>query len=184
MNILKFSYGKWVRGMANNFVFEDYSIYVKNYIEKQCQIALKEAAGEILSAVKRNTRVGKSKGGGTRNSWEVRINEAEKRADIGSKSKNAIWEEFGTGEYAAETGHTGRAGYWIYVKDSSGEGKPDQPLNKTYTLEEAKRVMAIMRSKGLDAYYTKGKRPSRALFNAFNSKKKTVKKIFEKHLGG
>jgi hypothetical protein len=43
--------------------------------------------------------------------------------------------------------------------------------SKVYTLEEAKRVVAMLRKKGLEAYYTKGKRGTRA----FEKAKTTVK---------
>ena len=162
-------------------IFEDFTVKVKAELNNRLIIALETAAATLLKGAQDNTR---NDTGETRQGWKKHIEHSELTAYIGNIKENAIWEEFGTGEYAAETGHTGRAGYWVYVKNSSGEGKPDRPLNKTYTLEEAKRIMAILRSKGLEAYYTKGKRPSRALYKAFKAKKKTVEKIFQDELGG
>lgn len=150
--------------------FIDNSIQVKAELNDATIAWLYEAAGEIESAAKRNSRVASSD---TKNSWEYKVDEAEGRATIGNPLENAIWEEFGTGEYALNK--DGRKGYWVFVKGS--KKRSDDP--KTYTLEEAKRVVAIMRSKGLDAYYTKGKKPSRALFNAFAKNEAKVKRRLE-----
>ena len=54
-----------------------------------------------------------------------------------------------------------------------------QVCGTKYTLEEAKRAMAILRSKGLDAYYTKGKKPSRAFWNAYNKVKPKIAKYLK-----
>lgn len=163
--------------MADNVVFEDYSIRVMNAISEHINIALEEGAGEMESAVKRNQDRYKDTGD-TTNSWTHKVVESEHKAYIGSPLMNAIWEEFGTGEHAADG--KGRAGYWVFVK-GSGESEVSKPT-KAYTLEEAKRIMAIMRSKGLEAYYTNGKRPRRHLEKAFNDKKEKIKKIIQKRL--
>lgn len=66
----------------------------------------------------------------------------------------APYVEYGTGLFAEGGG--GAGGYWVYVRNSdSTSSKP----SKRYTLEEAKQVVAIMRSKGLDAVYTNGQHP-------------------------
>ena len=67
---------------------------------------LEEAAGEIESAAKRNSRV---KSGDTRGSFQHKVVESEHTAYVGSNHENAIWEEFGTGEYALEG--NGRKGW-------------------------------------------------------------------------
>lgn len=65
----------------------------------------------------------------------------------------APYVEYGTGLFAE---NSPTSGYWVYVRNSSSSSnKP----SKRYTLEEAKQVVAIMRSKGLDAVYTNGQHP-------------------------
>ena len=114
-------------------IFEDYSIEVKNAMSNLISAALEEAAGELESEVKRNTRV---KTGQTKNSFRHIVAEEEQTAYIGSDQENAIWEEFGTGEHALEG--NGRQGGWVYV-DEQGEGhftrgkKPSRAFHKAYT---------------------------------------------------
>ena len=97
-----------------DFEFHDYSIKVKDAIADIRTAALEEAAGEIESQTKRNTKV---KTGRTKNSWQHKV--AEDTAYIGSNYDNAIWEEFGTGDYALEG--NGRKGGWFY-EDEEGNG--------------------------------------------------------------
>lgn len=102
--------------MANKVVFEDYSIKVKTEIDDRIIAALEECAGEIESQTKSNTRVDT---GRTKNSFQHKVVDSELTAYIGSDYENAIWEEFGTGEYALEG--NGRKGGWVYV-DEKGKG--------------------------------------------------------------
>lgn len=143
--------------MANDVQFVDNHIQVINAIADAVNAFLEEAAGELESEAARNTRVDS---GDTKSKWDHRVTESQHEAIVGNPLENAIWEEFGTGEYALN--HDGRKGYWVYVKGSTSKSKS----SKTYTLEEAKRICASLRKKGLDAYYTKGKRPSRAFHKA------------------
>ena len=142
--------------------FTDNSIEVMNSIEQAAIKFLHEVAGELEAQVKRNTRVDTSQ---TKKSWADKIDKSNLKAYVGSPLENAIWEEFGTGEFAING--DGRKGYWVFVK--GGGVKSKSP--KTYTLEQAKRAVAILRKKGLEAYYTKGKRGTRA----FEKAKTTVK---------
>lgn len=123
--------------------FEDYTIRVQSIIDNRINIALEEAAGELESAVKRNTRVDT---GQLKNSWQHKVVESEHKAYIGSPLENAIWEEFGTGEHAKETGHQGRETPWRY-QNRKGEWRT-----------------------------TTGKKPSRAFDKAYNSLKEKIKK--------
>ena len=97
-------------------IFEDYTIQVQNAIANNAVAALEESAGELESQVKRNqTRV---KTGKTKNSWQHIVDESTLTAHVGSPDENAIWEEFGTGEYALNG--DGRKGGWRY-KDEKGD---------------------------------------------------------------
>jgi len=79
-------------------------------------IAYLYEAGESLSSqVADNSRVGK---GELKGSWNYRVDESKGATTIGSPLENAIWEEFGTGEYALNG--DGRKGGWYY-KDEKGK---------------------------------------------------------------
>lgn len=95
--------------------FKDYSIEVKAAINNAIIAFLHEAAGEIESQVKRNTPVdtGQLKG-----SWDYKVDESKGEAVIGSPLENAIWNEFGTGQYALHG--DGRKTPWKY-QDVKGE---------------------------------------------------------------
>ena len=115
--------------------FHDFSIQVKAAIEASADAVLEEVAGELESQVKRNTAV---KTGQTKGSWThtIRSGGNTHEAVIGSPMENAIWEEFGTGEYALNG--NGRKGGWFYV-DEEGKGHythgkhPRRPFWKAYT---------------------------------------------------
>lgn len=96
--------------------FKDNSMAVKAALNDAVLQYLHEAAGELEAQTKRNqTRVdtGQTKGG-----WTHVVDESNLEATVGNPLENAIWEEFGTGEYALEG--NGRKGGWKY-KDAKGE---------------------------------------------------------------
>lgn len=99
-----------------DFKFEDNTMKVIDAMNDKINAVLEECAGEMESAVKRNSRVKTSQ---TKNSFQHYVNDAEHEAVIGSPLENAIWEEFGTGEHALKG--NGRKGGWYYV-DDEGEG--------------------------------------------------------------
>ena len=96
--------------------FHDFTIKVTEVMEDKINAVLEEVSGELESQAKRNTRVDTSK---TKNAWSHHVDDARHEATIGNPEENAIWEEFGTGEYALEG--NGRKGGWFY-KDEKGEG--------------------------------------------------------------
>jgi len=95
--------------------FENNSIQIKAALNEKTIAFLHEAAGEIESQVKRNTPVdtGQLKG-----SWGYKVDEGKGEATIGSSLENAIWNEYGTGQYALMGG--GRKTPWKY-KDIHGK---------------------------------------------------------------
>lgn len=102
--------------MAGSVKFEDYSVAVKGVLEDAAIQYLHEAAGELEAQTKRNQkRVGT---GQTKGQWTYVVDEDKLEATIGNPLENAIWEEFGTGEYALNG--DGRKGGWVY-KDEKGE---------------------------------------------------------------
>lgn len=129
--------------------FEDNRVKVEEAIRDGVIAFLYEAIGELQSQVMRNTRV---KTGQTKGSWEYTVDEEKLEAMVGSALENAIWEEFGTGEYALKG--NGRKGGWFYV-DEDGKG-----------------------------HFTYGKKPTKALHNAFVRLKPSIMAQLEKVLKG
>ena len=95
--------------------FTDNSAQVIAALDNAVREYLYEAGGEIEAQVKRNTKVGT---GQLKNSWSYRVDEGKGETTIGSPLENAIWEEFGTGEYALHG--DGRKGGWNY-QDEKGQ---------------------------------------------------------------
>lgn len=129
--------------------FEDNSIKCKEAIKKAGIAWLHEAAGELEAQTKRNTAVDS---GQTKGSWQYKVDESQGKAVVGSNYENAIWEEFGTGEYALN--NDGRKTPWSY-QDVNG---------KWHT--------------------TTGKKPRRALWNAFTSLKSRLISLAEDKFRG
>ena len=122
--------------------FKDYSREVNEKINQAAITWLEEASGELEAQTKRNTKVDT---GQTKGSWEHVVHESKLEAEVGSRYKNALWEEFGTGIYALNG--NGRKTKWVYRNPKDG---------KFYT--------------------TVGKKPRRALWNAYQILKSTLKK--------
>lgn len=132
--------------------FIDNTVKVKNAIKTNANAVLEECAGELEIQTKRNTRV---KTGKTKNSWRHRVTEDgdTHTAVVGSDYENAIWEEFGTGDYALNG--NGRKGGWFY-KDAKGDGHfthgktPSRALHNAFTALKSKIINRIQSAfKGL-----------------------------------
>lgn len=95
--------------------FTDNSAQVKAALDDAVIAYLYEAGGELEAQVKRNSRVGT---GQLKNSWTYRVDESKGETTVGSPLENAIWEEFGTGEYAVNG--DGRKGGWWYQDEKDG----------------------------------------------------------------
>lgn len=158
-----------------DIVFEDNSVKVIASINDAVDKFLLEAGAELESQVIRNSRADTGK---TRAQWAAKLDKSNKQIFVGNPLENAIWEEFGTGEYA--TKGDGGTPYWVFVKGSEKKKRG----HKVYTLKEAKRIVAILRKKGLDAYYTKGKRGTRAFEKAKNTTAPKIKNIAKSAFGG
>ena len=120
-------------------IFKDFSDELIAKINDLGVNWLEEASGEIEAQTKQNTKVDTGK---TKGSWEHVVHEHKLEAEIGSRYKNALWEEFGTGIYALNG--NGRKTKWVYRTE---DGK---------------------------FHTTVGKKPRRALFRAFESKKNLI----------
>lgn len=96
--------------------FTNNSAKVKGALNDAVVAYLYEAGGELEAQVKRNSRVGST--GQTKNAWTHKVDESKGICTVGNPLENAIWEEFGTGEFALHG--DGRKGGWFYKDD---EGK-------------------------------------------------------------
>ena len=133
--------------MGIEWKFYDHSEEVKGVIEDIALAALEEAAGELESQVKRNTAVDT---GQTKGSWQHKVGGSALgggyTAMVGSDFENSIWEEFGTGDYAAKG--NGRKGGWVYV-DAKGHGhfthgkRPRRPFSNAYNSLKNKLIRFI-----------------------------------------
>ena len=138
-------------------VFEDNSIKVKSALLSGVKGILESIGGEIASQTERNSRVDSGK---TAGSYDYKIEESgsETTVYVGSDEENAIWEEFGTGEYALKG--NGRAGAW-YVPVHSYAGKKKPTYNG--------KVVIVHGKNGVDFYKTNGKTPREPLTKAFKA---------------
>lgn len=89
----------------------------------------------------------------------------------------APYVEYGTGMYAEKGG---RQGWWVYVKDSKGGiSTSSKGGGKTYTFDEAKKIMAMLRADGLDAHMTCGMRPQPFLRPALHENRENILRILK-----
>ena len=123
--------------------FIDNSDKVQAMLEEALIAGLHDAGSIIMSQTKQNSRVAT---GQTKNAWDYVVDEGEMTATIGNPEENAIWEEFGTGEYALEC--KGRKGGWFY-KDEKGEGhftygkKPMRMLHNAFVTKKNTVIKAF-----------------------------------------
>lgn len=131
--------------------FKNNSSMVVSEIKSSIKGFLDEAGGELRSQTQRNSRVDT---GQTKGSYDYNVQEetGKSTVHVGSNLENAIWEEFGTGEYALNG--DGRKGGWIYEKNGKfyyTKGKtPNRPLYKAFTSSSnklKKRLETVLKSK-------------------------------------
>lgn len=141
--------------MANVTVdLKNYLPEIKGKIDSVALKWLEETAGEIESQVKRNTRTDY---GQLKNSWMHKVDSGKGEAVVGSSLENAIWEEYGTGEHAAEG--NGRSTPW-YVPVESVTGTKRPSYNG--------KVIVVYGKNGKAYYKTNGKEPQKTLQNALD----------------
>ena len=145
-------------------IFKDFSDEVNRKINALGVAWLEEASGEVEAQTKRNTKVDTGK---TKSSWEHKVDEGELTAEVGSRYKNALWEELGTGEYALNG--DGRKGGWVYKN-------PNATFNKDGSLRKNSKYGAFV--------FTLGKKPRRALHRAYESNKNKIIKSCQERFKG
>lgn len=105
--------------MADDFKIEftNNAKVIKKLLNIECEQALTDCGQIVKSQVRDLSR---RKSGQTKDSFDYNLtaDNGDKAVKIGSPLENAIWEEFGTGEYALEG--NGRKGGWYY-EDEKGE---------------------------------------------------------------
>lgn len=113
-------------------IFRDLSDDVVDALGDAVGIWLEDSASELEAKTKDLSRVDT---GHTKRSYAHAVDPQAKVAIVGSPLENAIWEEFGTGEYALYG--NGRKGGWLY-ENRDGEtvftrGKfPNRPLYRAF----------------------------------------------------
>lgn len=132
--------------------FTDNSVKVRNNLESAVQSFLYEAGGELQAQIIRNSRTDT---GQTKGSYKYKVikDSNEMTVYVGSDYENAIWEEFGTGEYALNG--DGRKGKWVYQskKDdnfytTTGK-KPNRPMYKAFNSLKSKlknRLKSVLKN--------------------------------------
>lgn len=163
----------------------DNSPAVKAAMKEKIKAFLHEAGGEIRSKTAQNSRVDV---GQTKNSYEYRIeeNSTEQKVYIGSDLMNAVYEEFGTGEFALKNGKKG--GWWIPV--GSGEGKISLKTVKKYKWVKyryqngavSKHLRQTQKRGALVAVFTYGKKPNKPMQRAYDELKEPIKRRMQEVL--
>lgn len=163
-----------------NIEFHDYSMEVKEAINSSIVKSLYEAAGEIEEIAIRKTPTDT---GQLRNSWSYVVDEAKGEATIGNSQEYAIYQEFGTGEYALNG--DGRKGGWFY-KDAKGNGhfthgtRPKRMLFSAFN-EGKSKVIKIF-EKNISSDMSKSSRSeSKSKSNSFENIVKGAKRTYKKY---
>lgn len=158
-----------------NIIFEDYTARVEKALDERGVAALEEAAGEIESQAIRNTKVGKVNGGGTKNNWKHNVDKSIMTAFVGNTKETSVWVELGTGEYALE-GKGCKGGWWIPI--GNGKGFISQAVVDAYGFR------TINGKDGKKYAFTKGMKPQRPLFKAYNSSKNKIIRMMQNRFKG
>ena len=150
--------------------FTDYSVEIKSQINKSSLNLIEKIASEIESQAIRNTRADT---GDTKKHWRHYTDDKGVEAVIGNDLINAVYEEFGTGEYAINK--DGRNTPW-YVPVEGYTGKKKPTFNG--------KVEVVQNKDGVKFYKTNGKKPTRAFTKAFETVKTKAEKMAEETFGG
>lgn len=128
--------------MSGKVEFKDYTLKVLAKLDEKAEAFLEEAKDSVSSQASRNSPVDT---GALKSSFQTDsfVDAKEKTAYIGSSLEYAIYQEYGTGEYALNG--NGRQGSWVYKN-----------------LKTNKYV------------FTRGNKPQRMLYHAFEQKKDSV----------
>lgn len=156
----------------------DNSGKVKEEFEAAVLRALEECGlyGEKMAVQRVPTSTGRLKGSITH-----QVVQDENAVYIGSNVSYAPYVECGTGKHYPEGG---RQGWWVYVKGSEPKKGDKKQMSKTYTKQEALRIMFALRRKGLDAHITDGREAKPFLKPAVAEHIADYRRIIEDKLKG
>lgn len=173
--------------MAVDFVIVvDHSAEVMAGLEQQVEAALEACGIQAVTHTVNNitkdaykhpvdwyTRTGHLK------DFSHEVVKDENAVYVGTNVPYAKYWEYGTGHYSD---FGGRQGFWVFVPGNSSSESVGS--SKVYTEAEAKQIMAILQSKGIDAHMTDGIKPVHMLKNAIEQNKEEYIKIIKQYLGG
>ena len=150
--------------------FEDNTEKIKEKLHGIISAWMEEVFSELHTQTVKKSRTGD---GQTKGSYQYRVVENEGRVEgyLGSNLENAIWEEFGTGEYALN-GKGRKSPWYILVDGYKGKKRP------TYN----GKVVIVYGKDGKRFYKTYGTKPNRPMRKAYNqnNRKKMLKVLSEK----
>lgn len=159
----------------------DNSPAVLEKMQSAVRAFLHDAGGEIVGEIVKNSRTDT---GQTKNAYAYRLDEngTEQMLTVGSPLMNAIYEEFGTGEYALKGGRKG--GWWIRVGD--GKGQISEKTAKRYKwagyryesgeISYGKRLRQGKKRGKLAYVFTFGKRPNKPMQKAYDKLRDPIQK--------
>lgn len=168
----------------------DNSPAVKAAMRDKIKNFLTEEGGEIVKKIVDNSR-NRADTRQTTNSYQYRIeeNSTEQKVYIGSDLMNAVYEEFGTGEYALK-GNGKKGGWWIPV--GNGEGQISLKSVKRYVskynrqwaayryangeVTKGKAIRQTQKRGSLVAVFTYGKKPNKPMQRAYAERKEPIKR--------
>lgn len=147
-----------------------------NAFQSQIEAALEAVGQQAETHAKQNlTAAGKRDTGDLVNSIAHEVRISEDAVYIGTNVEYAKYVEHGTGKFG-ESGGTG-GGWWVYV--TGGSAGQNKVHGKRYTEAEARQIVAILKSKGLDAHMTQGQKPTHFLKKAASEHGQEYKHIVE-----
>ena len=156
-------------------------------MNQACEAALEACGLQAVSHAKKNITEGVPRRAGSwytptgalRNSLSHLVKMTESTVYIGTNMSYAKYNEFGTGIYADDG--NGKQGFWVFVPGSGEEGTSVGSA-KVYTEGEARRIVAMLKSKGVDAHMTQGMKPIHFLKRAVEEHSKEYFQIMQKYI--
>lgn len=127
--------------------FEDNHLKVEAEIEKRICNWLEEASAEYESQAVRNTRVNT---GATKRGWGHVVDTVSLEATVGNSEENAIWEEFGTGEYAIKGGK-GRNVWYVSADQLDSKQISDFTYKYKFPIKYGKNGQIFFEMRGKEA---------------------------------
>ena len=154
----------------SKITFTNNTAQIIDMLKSQAIGFLYEAGGELTTQVSRSVAVDS---GELKNSFKSIVDEDELKVIVGSPLENAIWEEFGTGEYALN-GDGRKDAWYVYVDSYVGKSKP------TYK----GKVTIVYGEDGKAFYKTDGKKPKRYFTTSYEKAKPKIERRFKSIMEG